>query len=225
MQETLDGLQGLPSFQELTSMAKRWLGIKAKEESKGGKGEKRGKQADHQESPWNEQELIEHIAEHIDRHIHQYMDTNPSGRGNKATDKTWPPRSRSFPSQIGAAPECKQQQEGHGNDDPISHGLDGNGDWLITAMPDRVPRNMEPISTPEITTTQPTSQVYSPFQSPTSRCVSPWCEHLGFKMTESPPSYLTRNTSWPRRGYVPQFDSDPPTFATPLFPYSMSWDY
>ncbi|KAI1092692.1 hypothetical protein F5B19DRAFT_502070 [Rostrohypoxylon terebratum] len=55
--------------------------------------------------------------------------------------------------------EPKKQPENEGS---VSHGLDGNSDWPLTAMQNHFLRSLEPMSTPDAVTTQ-SPQAYSPF--------------------------------------------------------------
>ncbi|KAI1377595.1 hypothetical protein F4677DRAFT_458940 [Hypoxylon crocopeplum] len=201
MKESAEAWQGLPSFNDLTTAAKKWLGMKdteGKEVPQGTEGE-----AAKCSSSMNEAELIEHIIKHINKHIHQHhMDPESSGGGggNQPSDKAPPSKFGSFPAH-GEGPDTAAKQQGGGDGDATGHGLDGNGDWPVSMMRGPMLRSPEPALAPDFFTTQPPSPGYSPFRAPASRCVSPWCEHLGLKMDDSPLSFPKRPASWSRRGF------------------------
>ncbi|KAI0152525.1 hypothetical protein F4776DRAFT_37034 [Hypoxylon sp. NC0597] len=194
MREMLESAQDLPSFNDLVNAAKKFLGMK--ETAKPQPPQKAN------ESPcWNEEELIEHIAAHIDKHMHKYFDLD-SPRGEFPVAGKAPLRKASLKSthDEGQAVPAKQV-ESRDDDCPVSHGLDGNRDWATTIMQNHTHRSLEPMSTSDVALTRCPSQTCSPCGVPTSRSVSPWCEHLGFKIDDPAPSFPKRNSSWLRKGF------------------------
>ncbi|KAI1102781.1 hypothetical protein F4804DRAFT_353418 [Jackrogersella minutella] len=192
MRETLESWQGLPSLDELVVAAKKLLSSK-------GPSEPQGKQETNQSSStFNEQELIDHIAAHLDRHIHQYFDLDSPEGGNPEAGKAPPRKLNTSKNQGSTAPGS--QQESRENGGATSHGLDGNRDWPMTIMQDHIFRSLEPMSTPDVAAIR-SPRDYSPCRVPTSRSVSPWCEQLGLKMEETPRPFPRRNGSWLRRGF------------------------
>ncbi|KAI1211022.1 uncharacterized protein F4807DRAFT_459252 [Annulohypoxylon truncatum] len=189
LRDSLENWQGLPSLDELTDAAKRLLSMTD------GNGFPSEREASQSTAYWDEQELIDHIAAHIDRHIHQHFDLNSPEGGNPEVGKAPPLKPNPSSQNEEPAPPEKQLE----NDSPANHGLDGNRDWPLSIMQNHILRSLEPISTPDIVATRP-SQAYSPHRGPVSRCVSPWCEQLGFTVGDSPPSFAKRNGSWLRRG-------------------------
>ncbi|KAL7627849.1 hypothetical protein AAE478_002044 [Parahypoxylon ruwenzoriense] len=195
VKESWDSWGGLPSLQELTVAAKKLLGMKKAEEPEDTQGAT-------QTPPLNEQELIEHMAEHINRHLHQHLDPNSSTGGNPTADRVTTEKFGPHPARHGGSPGPGKQHESHESGAPTSHGLDGNRDWPMTIMRNPTLRDLAPASAPDITPTQAPPRAYSPLpcQAPISRCVSPWCEHLGFKM-DDPPHSFAKSNMWPRRGF------------------------
>ncbi|KAI1657918.1 hypothetical protein F4813DRAFT_389184 [Daldinia decipiens] len=206
MKDLLESWEGLPSLNDLTEAAKKLLGLKATDDTPDA-------QQSCQNLSLNEQELIEHIAAHIDRHIHQYIDRNPSGEGDASAGKS----SSNKPScqNPGQGPDTPGQQQQAGCEDgrPTSHGLDGNRDWPMTIMQGHIFRSIEPMSVPDIATSQSPPRDCSPFRTPTSRCVSPWCEKLGLKL-DDPPLFQKPTVPWSRRG----FNSSPSRMRTAATP-------
>ncbi|OTA93480.1 hypothetical protein M434DRAFT_30989 [Hypoxylon sp. CO27-5] len=184
MRELLESAQDLPSFNDLVNAAKKFLGAKETAESL-------PLQEANEVASWNEEELIEHIAAHIDKHMHKYFDLD-SPRGEFPAAGKAPPRKAAVPA---------KEAESRDNDCPVSHGLDGNRDWATTIMQSHMHRSLEPISTSDVALARCPSHTCSPSGIPMSRSVSPWCEHLGFKIDDPAPSYPKRNSSWLRRGF------------------------
>ncbi|KAI2620041.1 hypothetical protein GGR54DRAFT_113084 [Hypoxylon sp. NC1633] len=194
LNESLETWKGLPSFQDLTVAARKFLGIKDVNEPHD------TPQAD-QNPLLNEQELIDHIVEHINKHVHQYKDTNSPGEGSPKHTKTSPKDVSPFsaPHENSSAP--RKQGENLVDGDPSGQGYDGNRDWPMTLTQTQVLRSPELTSAhPDFAATQPPSRALSPVRAPTSRCVSPWCEQLGLKMDDLPP-FPRRTASWSRRGF------------------------
>ncbi|KAI1134350.1 hypothetical protein F5Y05DRAFT_422676 [Hypoxylon sp. FL0543] len=214
MREIIGSAQTLASFNDIVNAAKRYLGMK-------GTAEPQPTQQAEESSRWNDEELVQHIAAHIHKHMHQYYDLD-SPRGDF---RRTPPRKtdlRSTQDEGSAGPGIQTERSDNGG--TTSHGLDGNGDWPTSVMQGHILRSREPMSTPDITLTQPPSRDYSPCRAPTGRCVSPWCEQLGFKMEDPVPSFPSRSTSCLRRG----FNSSPsrlrsvvttPCAHTPICPH------
>ncbi|KAI1482014.1 hypothetical protein F4774DRAFT_430205 [Daldinia eschscholtzii] len=200
MRDLVDSWEGLPSINDLTEAAKKLLGMKEADDTAEAKQEP-------QVPSLNEQGLIEHIAAHIDRHIHQYIDhPNPSGGGGGNTSKS------------SGGPDKQRGDGGREDGRPTSHGLDGNRDWPMTMTQGHIllRSSTEPMSaTPDVAAapaqSSPSSppRDCSPFRTPTSRCVSPWCEKLGLKLDE-PPLFPKRTMPWSRRG----FNSSPSRMRT-----------
>lgn len=192
LKKSLENWQGLPSFRDLTEAAKTLIGMKSETES-------HAAQEPPQDPSPEDQQLLDHIAEHIDTHIRHFLDPKSSAGGNPPTDKALPCSfaPHPAPSERPAAPG-KQQENGE-NGGSVSHGLDGNRDWPMTTTRGHIPRNLESTSPPEFAVTQPPSRGYSPLRISASRCVSPWCEELGFNMDDSRP-FPKRAASWSRRG-------------------------
>lgn len=178
LKESLDSWQGWPSFYDLTVAAKKLLGT-------GSPDEPHNTHQSDKTPTLGEQDLIEHIAAHIDRHIHEHFDIQPHEGGTHVASKALHP-----------AHQHNGEQEGREDGNPANHGLDGNKDAPMTIIPGHILRSLEPASAPKIGTCQSPSRDCSPYRGPTSRCVSPWCEQLGFKMADSP----KRNPAWMRRG-------------------------
>ncbi|KAI0889095.1 uncharacterized protein GGS22DRAFT_196770 [Annulohypoxylon maeteangense] len=190
LRDSLENWQGLPSLDELTDAAKKLLNMTDANEF-----------VDEQQADlstcWDEQELVDHIVAHIDRHIHQYFDLDSPEGGNTELGKAPPLKPNPTSAQkAGPATPGKQLENGS----PANHGLDGNRDWPLTVMQNHILRSLEPMPTPDIVATQ-SPQAYSPLRGPVSRCVSPWCEQLGFTIEDPPPSFPKRNGSWLRRGF------------------------
>ncbi|OTA59083.1 hypothetical protein K449DRAFT_436039 [Hypoxylon sp. EC38] len=181
IRELLESAQDLPSFNDLVNAAKKFLGVKETAESQ-------PPQRANETPCWNEEELVEHIAAHIDKHMHKYFDLD-SPRGEFPAAGKAPPR------------KAAKEAESRDNDCPVSHGLDGNRDWATTIMQGHMHRSLEPISTSDVALARCPSHTCSPSGIPTSRSVSPWCEHLGFKIDDPVPSFPKRSPSWLRRGF------------------------
>ncbi|KAI0852923.1 hypothetical protein F5Y00DRAFT_258179 [Daldinia vernicosa] len=192
MKGLLESWEGvLPSLNDLIEAALKLMGLKSTDDTPGA-------QHDCKNLSLNEQELIEHIAAHIDKHMHHYTDHhNPSGEGNS--------------SAAVKSSSNQQQQASCEGGRPTSHGLDGNRDWPMTIMQGHVFRSIEPMSAPDVATAQSPSppRDRSPFRTPTGRCVSPWCEKLGLKL-DDPPLFQKPTVSWSRRG----FNSSPSRMRT-----------
>ncbi|XXG98381.1 Dicer-like protein 1 [Hypoxylon texense] len=192
LRQSLENWQGLPSFHDLTEAAKTLIGLKSETEHHAA-----------EENPPDltpeDQQLLDHIAEHIDAHIRHFLDPKSSAGGNPPTDKASPHNfvPHAAPSERPAA--AGKQHENGGDGGPNSHGLDGNRDWPMTTTRGHTLRNLESTSPPEFAVTQPPSRGYSPLRISASRCVSPWCEELGFNMDDSRP-FPKRTASWSRRG-------------------------
>ncbi|KAI2772275.1 hypothetical protein F4815DRAFT_450384 [Daldinia loculata] len=202
MKSLQESWEGLPSLNDLTEAAKKLLGLKATDDTPDAP-------QSCQNLSLNEQELIEHIAAHINRHIHQHIDHNPSGEGNASIGKSSSNKpSYQDPCQ-GPDTPGQQQQASCEDGRPTSHGLDGNRDWPMTIMQGHIFRSIEPMSAPDVATTQPPPRDCSPFRTPTSRCVSPWCEKLGLKL-DDPPLVQKPTVPWSRRG----FNSSPSRMRT-----------
>ncbi|KAI2472968.1 hypothetical protein F4781DRAFT_443329 [Annulohypoxylon bovei var. microspora] len=184
LKKSLESWQGLPTLDDLTATAKKLL-------------EPADTQQTDRSTSWNEQELIDHVVAHIDSHIHQYFDLDSPEGGNQEVGKAPPLKPNPNAASNGEPAASGKQLENGG---PTNHGLDGNRDWPMTIMQDHILRSLEPMSTPDVATTQSLFRDYSPCRVPTSRCVSPWCEQLGFRVDDSPPSFAKRNASWLRRG-------------------------
>ncbi|KAF3061255.1 hypothetical protein GL218_04207 [Daldinia childiae] len=160
MKGLLESWEGLPSLNDLTEAAKKLLGLKATDDTSDA-------QQSCQDISLSEQELIEHIAAHIDRHIHQYMDHKPSGECNASAGKSSsnnPPCQN--PCQESDIPG-QQQQASCEDGRPPGHGLDGNRDWPMTIMQGHIFRSIEPMSAPDIAASQSPPRDYSPFRTPT----------------------------------------------------------
>ncbi|KAI0109902.1 hypothetical protein F4814DRAFT_461101 [Daldinia grandis] len=212
MKGLLESWEGLPSLSDLTEAAKKLLGWKATDDTPDA-------QQSCQSFSLNDQELIEHIAAHIDRHIHHhYIDPTPSGAANASAGKS---SSSKFPYQNPClAPDTpgqqqqRQQQAGREDGRPTSHGLDGNRDWPMTITQGHILRSIEPASAPDVAATAHSPpRDYSPLRTPTSRCVSPWCEKLGLKL-DDPPLFQKPSVPWSRRG----FNSSPSRMRTATTP-------
>ncbi|KAI1470588.1 uncharacterized protein F4812DRAFT_469158 [Daldinia caldariorum] len=221
MKDLVDGLEGVPSINDLTDAAKKLLGTKEADDATA------NAKQNPQSYSLNEQELIEHIAAHIDRHIHRYIDLKPPGAGGgeeNASAEEKPP-ANVFPYQTpyrfpgGQAGTGAPNRQYEGREDvgvrPPGHGLDGNRDWPLTVMQGHVLRSTKPMSTPDVATAPAPSppRDFSPFRSPTNRCVSPWCEKLGLKL-DDPPLFHKRTVPWSRRG----FNSSPSRMRTTTTP-------
>ncbi|KAI1806644.1 hypothetical protein F4811DRAFT_509851, partial [Daldinia bambusicola] len=208
MKGLVDSWEGLPSINDLTEAAKKLLSTKEADDTTA------DAKRDPQSYSFNEQELIEHIAAHINRHIHRYIDLKPpgeeGGEGGEIASAGNPPANL-FPYQIpypfpggrpgGGAPDRQHEGREDAGGRPTGHGLDGNRDWPVTVMQGHVLRSTKPMSTPDVATApaQSPPRDCSPFRSPTSRCVSPWCEKLGLKL-DDPPIFQKRTVPWSRRG-------------------------
>ncbi|KAI0387726.1 hypothetical protein F5Y04DRAFT_274578 [Hypomontagnella monticulosa] len=182
IRESLENWQGLPSFEDLAAAAKKFLGMKSADEPQD------IKQADNESPSMSDQELLQHIAEHIEQHIQEYMDPKAPREENTTTQE--------------APGESSKHHEVGENGSPTNHGLDGNRDSPMTIIQGHLLRNLELTTNTDVVVTQPPSRTYTPFRAPMSRCVSPWCEHLGIKIDDSPVPFPKRNSTWPRRGYV-----------------------
>ncbi|KAI1458035.1 hypothetical protein F4805DRAFT_457223 [Annulohypoxylon moriforme] len=189
LRDSLENWHGLPSLDELTDAAKRLLNMTDA-------NERPNEQQADSSTYWNEEELIDHIVAHIDRHIHQYFDLDSPEGGNLEVGKAPPLKSNPTPVPDEGPVGPEKQLE---NGSSANHGLDGNRDWPLTVMQNRILRSLEPTSTPDVVATRP-PQACSPYKGPASRCVSPWCEQLGFTIEDPPSSFSKRNGSWLRRG-------------------------
>ncbi|KAI1770741.1 hypothetical protein F4818DRAFT_455513 [Hypoxylon cercidicola] len=193
LRQSLENWQGLPSFHDLTEAAKKLLGRK-------GEIEPHAAEEPAQSISLEDQQLIDHIAEHVDTHIRHFLDPKQSAGANAGTDKALP---HSFaphppPSDKPAAGGGKKQ-ESRENGSPVSHGLDGNRDWPMTITRGHNLRGLKPASPPKLAVTQSPSPGFFPFPASMSRSVSPWCEQLGLSMDEPRP-FPKRAASWSRRG-------------------------
>ncbi|KAI1416763.1 hypothetical protein F5Y13DRAFT_204140 [Hypoxylon sp. FL1857] len=193
MKELLESAQDLPSFNDLANAARKFIGMKDTAEGQ-------STEQSQQSHVWDEDELIEHIAAHIDKHIHQHFDLDSLRGEFPAAGKALPHKADSKSTQEKGSAIPRKQAESRDNNGPTSHGLDGNGDWPVTNLRGHILRSLEPTSTPEVALTQPPSRAYSPCRAPTSRSVSPWCEQLGFKIDNPVPSFPKRHSLWSRRG-------------------------
>lgn len=205
MSESLRNWQGLPSFQELTEAAKKLIGMKNTNEAHSAEANATG--AKENPSP-EDQKLVEHIARHIDSHIHNFLDPKSSGGGSPTADKVSPHDFAPNPAPSGGPAAPGKQQKGE-NGSPTSHRLDGNRDWPMTVVQSQILHGLGPAFDPDFAASQPPSRTYSPVRASSrapsrvpSRCVSPWCEHLGFKVEDPRPAFPKRAASWSRRGYV-----------------------
>ncbi|KAI8964349.1 hypothetical protein F5Y11DRAFT_363957 [Daldinia sp. FL1419] len=213
MKGLAESWEGLPSLGDLTEAAKKLLGLGDPDDTSNAQS---NAQPDTHTHPFNEQELIEHIAAHIDRHIHQYLDQNRPGEGTAPAGK---PSTNNFPCQtpfLGSdvpGKQCEGREDGR----PAGHGLDGNRDWPMTIMQGHIFRSTEPMSVPDVATAQSSPRDCSPFRTPTSRCVSPWCEKLGLKL-DDPSLFPKRAIPWSRRG----FNSSPSRMRTTATPSCLS---
>ncbi|KAI0840703.1 hypothetical protein F5Y06DRAFT_293967 [Hypoxylon sp. FL0890] len=190
MRELMGNAQNVPSFNDIANAAKRYLGMQKA-------AEPQPTQPAEQSPSWNEEELVDHIAAHIHKHIHQNYDLDsPRGEFRKTSLR----KTDLKPTQDEVSAGSGMQAENRDSGGPTSHGLDGNRDWPMTIMQSQILRGLKPASTPEVALTQPPSRAYSPCRPPISRCVSPWCEQLGFKIDDPVPSYPSRSASWSRRG-------------------------
>lgn len=198
LRHSLENWRGLPSFHDLTEAAKSLLGMNVETKSHAHAVEEQPQDV----SP-EDQELLDHIAEHIDAHVRQFLD--PKSPNYKTPPDSVPshPAPPNRPPPDGPDAAGKQQKSG-GNGSPVSHGLDGNRDWPMTITRGQIRRGPGSVSPPEFAITQPPSRGYSPLRAATSRCVSPWCEQLGFT-TDDPRPVPQRAMSWSRRESVSEF--------------------
>ncbi|KAI1762056.1 hypothetical protein GGR53DRAFT_468662 [Hypoxylon sp. FL1150] len=199
---SLENWRGLPSVHDLTEAARSFLGMHVETESQATREQPQGV------SP-EDQELLDHIAEHINAHVRQFRDPKATAAANNKTPPySFPPHSSppsKPPSGRPNAPGKQHESDGNGgtvsdgNGGNVSHGLDGNRDWPMTIKRGQTLRRPGSVSPPEFSITQPPSRGYSPHRATaTSRCISPWCEQLGFTM-ENPRPFPQRAISWSRR--------------------------